>query len=169
MPEPAVKPRSAEAPHPSGDDRFKLIDATMRRHRHQPDALIEVLHTAQDVFGSLGPDLLFYIAQGLKLPPSRVYGVATFYHFFTFEPKADHACVVCLGTACYVKGGEAVREAVERYLKGGASEGRVTVDTARCIGACGLAPVAIVDGQVRGNLSPQSVLEHLKGWVTDGP
>jgi bidirectional [NiFe] hydrogenase diaphorase subunit len=169
MPEPAVKTRSADAPHPSGDDRFKLIDATMRRHRHQPDSLIEVLHTAQDVFGSLSPDLLHYIAHGLKLPTSRVYGVATFYHFFTFEPKGDHSCVVCLGTTCYVKGGEAIREAVDKFVKGETRCGRVSVETARCIGACGLAPVALVDGQVRGNLTTEIVVDLLKAWVPDGP
>src|SRR5690242_5519007 len=93
--------------HPSGDDRFKMIDATMKRHHHLPDALIEVLHTAQEIFGHLDHDILLYVARGLKLPPSRVYGVATFYHFFTFHPKGEHTCVVCLGTACYVKGGAA--------------------------------------------------------------
>ena len=76
----------------------------MKRHHHRPDALIEVLHTAQELFGHLDHDILFYVAHGLKLPPSRVYGVATFYHFFTFKPKGEHRCTVCLGTACYVKG-----------------------------------------------------------------
>lgn len=92
--------------HPSGDNRFKMLDASMKRQRFQADALIEVLHIAQELFGYLQDDILLYVAQGLKLPPSRVYGVATFYHFFTFAPKGTHTCVVCMGTACYVKGGE---------------------------------------------------------------
>ena len=83
-----------------------MLDATMKRQRFQPDALIEVLHTAQELFGYLQDDLLLYVAHGLKLPPSRVYGVATFYHFFTFAPKGEHTCVVCMGTACYVKGAD---------------------------------------------------------------
>ena len=73
--------------HPSGDNRFKMLDASMKRQRFQPDALIEVLHTAQELFGYLQDDILLYVAHGLKLPPSRVYGVATFYHFFTFAPR----------------------------------------------------------------------------------
>ena len=86
----------------------------MKRHRFAPDALIEVLHTAQELFGFLQNDILHYIAHGLKLPPSRVYGVATFYHFFSFAPKGKHTCVVCTGTACYVKGADALLAAIER-------------------------------------------------------
>ena len=85
----------------------------MKRHHHRPDALIEVLHTAQELFGHLDQDILFYIARGLKLPPSRVYGVASFYHLFTFKPKGKHQCTVCLGTACYVKGGADLLSAIE--------------------------------------------------------
>src|SRR5436309_42959 len=77
------EPGVAEASHSSGDKRFKVLDVTMKRHQFQPDALIEVLHKAQDLFGYLEQDILFYVARGLKLPPSRVYGVATFYHLFT--------------------------------------------------------------------------------------
>src|SRR5919108_1053330 len=88
--------------HPSGDNRFKLLEATMKRHQYQPDALIEVLHKAQELFGYLSTDLLLYVAHSLKLPPSRAYGVATFYHFFSLAPKGEHTCAVCLGTACYV-------------------------------------------------------------------
>ena len=73
----------------AADNRQKMLAAAMKRHQYQADALIEVLHTAQELFGYLDPDLLLYIAQGLKLPPSRVYGVATFYHFFTLKPKGD--------------------------------------------------------------------------------
>ena len=90
----------------------------MKRHQFQPDALIEVLHTAQELFGYLEHDLLLYVAHGLKLPPSRVYGVATFYHFFTFSRKGEHTCVVCMGTACYVKGADALLAAVERARPG---------------------------------------------------
>src|SRR5215468_12007021 len=98
------KPAGAPAKtHPSGDNRFKILEATMKRHQYQPDALIEVLHKAQELFGYLSTDLLITIAHSLKLPPSRVYGVATFYHFFSLAPKGEHSCVVCMGTACYVR------------------------------------------------------------------
>lgn len=155
------------AAHPSGDSRFKMLDASMKRYRYAPDALIEILHTAQELFGHLKPDLLHYIAHGLKLPPSRVYGVATFYHAFSFKPKGDHTCVVCMGTACYVKGAEAVQRTLDAFVADRAP-GSISVETARCLGACGLAPVAVFDGEVSGNLDVASTLERLKGWAANG-
>ena len=159
--------------HPSGDDRFKMLDASMKRQRFQPDALIEVLHTAQELFGYLQDDILHYVAHGLKLPPSRVYGVATFYHFFSFTPKAVHSCVVCLGTACYVKGGEVLlstvrKSAVELNAQAGGNGTFVSVATARCLGACGLAPVVVFDGEVCGTMEPAQAVSRMKGWQLDG-
>lgn len=155
--------------HPSGDKRFKLLDAAMKRHQFQADALLEVLHTAQELFGNLRPDLLIYIARGLKVPPSRVYGVATFYHFFTFTPKGEHSCNVCMGTACYVKGAASVQNALEKALgiKAGQTrpDGKASLSIARCLGACGLAPAVVFDGAVAGNLTPESASDHVKGWV----
>ena len=90
--------------HPSGDDRYKAIDRTVKRFSNEKDALLEVLNTAQETFGYLSEDLLIYVARQLSVPLSRVYGVATFYHMFTFEPLGEHNCIVCAGTACYVKG-----------------------------------------------------------------
>src|SRR5262249_29211244 len=148
--------------HPSGDPRFAKLDAAMKRHHYQPDTLIEILHTAQGLFGRLDHDLLLYVARGLKLPPSRVYGVATFYHFFRFAPKGEHTCVVCTGTACYVEGSGAVLAAVERAtgIHPGQTtpDGRVSLDTARCLGACWLAPLVVFDGEVRGDQRPEEVL-----------
>jgi bidirectional [NiFe] hydrogenase diaphorase subunit len=154
--------------HPSGDNRFKMLDASMKRHRFAPDALIEVLHTAQELFGHLSTDLLLYVAHALKLPPSRVYGVATFYHFFTFKPRGDHTCVVCMGTACYVKGAEAVHAAMNQFARTETRAGSISVETARCLGACGLAPVAVFDGEVCGNLVPDVTIDRMKGWVHNG-
>jgi bidirectional [NiFe] hydrogenase diaphorase subunit len=154
--------------HPGGDERFQKLDATMKRHRHQPDALIEVLHAAQEIFGHLDHDLLLYVARGLKLPPSRAYGVATFYHLFTFAPKGEHTCLVCLGTACYVRGAYALLATVEQVIgvQPGQTtpDGRISVDTARCIGTCGLAPLLAFDGEVCGDQTPESVRRHLGGW-----
>ena len=158
--------------HPSGDKRFKLLDATMKRHQHQPDALIEVLHTAQEIFGYLENDLLLYIAHSLKLPPSRVYGVATFYHFFSFAPKGTHTCVVCMGTACYVKGAATVLATLEQAAHVHAGEttadGRLSLLTARCLGACGIAPAVVFDGKVAGLQTPESALDQVKGWLDHG-
>jgi bidirectional [NiFe] hydrogenase diaphorase subunit len=158
--------------HPSGDARFQMLDTSMKRNHYRPDALIEILHTAQDLFGHLDHDVLFYVARGLKLPPSRVYGVATFYHLFRFKPKGEHQCTVCLGTACYVKGGSELLAAVEdasEILPGQTrSDCRVSLDTARCLGACGIAPVVVLDGKVCGKQEPEMVRERVKGWIGRG-
>jgi bidirectional [NiFe] hydrogenase diaphorase subunit len=162
-----------EEPHPSGDKRFKLLDATMKRNQHRGDALIEVLHTAQELFGSLSEDLLFYVAHALKLPTSWVYGVATFYHFFSLAPRGRHTCVVCLGTACYVKGAATLLAALEQRLGVKAGEtrkdGSASLLTARCLGACGLAPALVFDGAVAGRLEKPEALSRVKGWTADGP
>jgi bidirectional [NiFe] hydrogenase diaphorase subunit len=159
-------------PHPSGDNRFKILEATMKRHQYQPDALIEVLHNAQELFGYLGNDLLLSIAHSLKLPPSRVYGVATFYHFFSLEPKGAHTCVVCMGTPCYVKGAADVLEALETHtgVQAGqtTADGGISLQKVRCIGACGMAPLVILDETVVGQQTSESVLTHVKGWLKDG-
>ena len=155
--------------HASGDKRFKILDTHIKRHQDRSDATIEVLHKAQELFGYLEDDLLLFVANRLKLPPSRVYGVATFYHFFTLKPKGRHSCVVCLGTACYVKGAADVLAAVEKEAR--IRAGDTTADeelsllTARCIGACGIAPAVVYDGKVCARQTPESALEHVKGWI----
>lgn len=163
---------AATAPHPSGDKRFKLLEVAMKKHHFQQNALIEVLHTAQELFGYLELDLLHFIAHHLKLPPSRVYGVATFYHFFTLKPKGEHTCVVCTGTACYVKGADALLDAVAQEAHVGAGEttpdGKLSVLTARCLGACGIAPAVVLDGAVHGHETPDALRTSVKGWLTGG-
>ena len=155
--------------HASGDKRFKILEVHMKRHQFKADALIEVLHKAQELFGFLENDLLLFIAYSLKLPPSRVYGVATFYHFFTLKPQGKHTCVVCMGTACYVKGGEKVLNAVQERAK--IRPGETTPDnelsllTARCIGACGIAPAVVYDGQVAPKQTPEAALEKINQWT----
>ncbi|NJM70725.1 MAG: bidirectional hydrogenase complex protein HoxE [Scytonema sp. RU_4_4] len=164
--------KSPSKEHLSGDKRFKILDATMKRHQYQQDALIEVLHKAQELFGYLENDLLLYIAHSLKLPPSRVYGVATFYHLFSLAPKGVHSCVVCTGTACYVKGAANLLATVEKCAK--IHAGETTLDrqlsllTARCLGACGIAPAVVFDGTVCGHQTPESVTEQIKGWLKHG-
>lgn len=153
---------AAAKTHPSGDNRFKILEATMKRHQYQPDALIEVLHKAQELFGYLSDDLLMTIARSLKLPPSRVYGVATFYHFFSLAPQGEHSCAICLGTACYVKGAAALLAAVEHAagIKAGATtpDNQLSLMTARCLGACGIAPAVVVDGEVAGHVTAETLV-----------
>ncbi len=155
-------------PHPSGDKRFKILETQMKRFQFKQDALIEVLHKAQELFGFLDDGLLLYIAQMLKLPPSRVYGVATFYHYFTLKPKGEHTCVVCMGTACYVKGADKVLATLEGQtgIKAGETtpDGKVSLLSARCIGACGLAPAIVYDGVVTAKQTPEDALHKVKGW-----
>src|SRR5205085_10038294 len=148
----------------------KILDTQMKRHQHKADALIEVLHKAQELFGYLENGLLLYIAHSLKLPASRVYGVATFYHFFTLKPKGRHTCVVCLGTACYVRGADKVLAAVEERT--GIKAGETTPDnqlsllTARCIGACGIAPAVVYDGTVTPRQTPEFALQQINAWTS---
>jgi bidirectional [NiFe] hydrogenase diaphorase subunit len=142
---------------PAKDNREKLLERAMSRYQYSGDALIEVLHTAQELFGFLSPPLLKTVAHKLRLPPSRVLGVASFYHFFSLKPKGEHTFTVCLGTACYVAGALGLLETLERRCaKAGHTtpDGKVSVETARCIGSCGLAPAVIYDGAVLARVSP---------------
>ena len=146
----------------SCDRRYKTLDITLKRNRYQPDALIEVLHKAQESFGYLEKEVLRYIAQQLKLPLSRVYGVASFYHLFELAPSGSHRCIVCLGTACYVKGASQILEKLESKLQVKVGEttpdGQVSLFSARCLGACGIAPAIVLDDQVMGKQTPTGVL-----------
>ena len=177
MRSPAIKsqPKDTAKPsseHPSGDKRFKLLDATMKRHQYRSDALIEVLHKAQEAFGFLEDGVLLYIAHSLKVPPSRVYGVATFYHLFSLKPQGAHTCVVCIGTACYVKGGGDVLAALEKragiHVGETTGDGQLSLMAARCIGACGIAPAIVFDGKVAGGQTPDSALDRVQAWLNDG-
>ena len=167
-----ARPRPAEEPHPSGDDRFNLVDKHLRRVRYGQDQLIETLHLAQDVFGYLDDGILIYLARALRLPPSMVYGVATFYQLFTFDPPGDHSCTVCTGTACFVKGADdivaSLSEAHSVAAGTTAEDGSLTLRTARCIGSCGLAPVMVVDGAVLAHQTPESALEVVGAAVASG-
>jgi bidirectional [NiFe] hydrogenase diaphorase subunit len=157
--------------HPSGDERFAVIDKHLKRTRYAQDQLIETLHIAQDVFGYLDDDVLMYVARSLRLPPSMVLGVATFYQLFTFEQPGEHTFTVCTGTACYVKGAdEIVSNVTAAYgiLAGETTEdGVLTLKTARCIGSCSLAPMVLLDGVVVGNETPESVMRMVEELVAD--
>ncbi|BAZ29332.1 bidirectional hydrogenase complex protein HoxE [Cylindrospermum sp. NIES-4074] len=164
--------KAPSATHPYGDKRFKMLEATIKRYQYQQDALIEILHKAQELFGYLEKDVLIYVAHHLKLPPSRVYGVATFYHLFSLAPSGVHTCVVCTGTACYVKGAQAILANLEKSIHIHASEtsanGQISLLTARCLGACGIAPAVVFDSTVLGHQTPESVGNRIKGWLQDG-
>lgn len=155
--------------HPSGDDRYLALDRTMRQFKYKKEALLEVLNTAQESFGFLSEDLLIYISRHLHVPLARVYGVATFYHMFSFSPLGEHNCIVCTGTACYVKGADQIVKSVaEAYdIEPGetTTDDLLSLTTARCIGSCGLAPVAIFDGKVMGKETAEGLLRHIKETI----
>jgi bidirectional [NiFe] hydrogenase diaphorase subunit len=153
---------------PSQDKRWRLVDTTMRKLGNQSRGLIETLHTVQETFGYLDGAALRYVAVSLRVPLSRAYGVATFYHFFTLKPAGAHTCVVCTGTACYIKGAGQLLSTMEKEL--GVRLGQTTADgnvslvTARCLGSCGLAPAVVYDQQVAGKVTPQALRDRLVKW-----
>jgi bidirectional [NiFe] hydrogenase diaphorase subunit len=143
-----------------------VLDAALKRTGFRQDALIEVLHSAQNAFGFLTPELLWYVAGQLRLPPSRVYGVATFYNFFSLKPPGTHTVILCEGTVCYMRGATHIADALHSAFHAAPGEtspdGQVSVAIARCFGSCALAPVLVVDGQVVSNSSPELAVQRVR-------
>ncbi len=143
------------------------IAQLIRRQGGRADALIEILHQVQELEGYLSPAVLGQVARGLALPLSRVQGVASFYHLFRLEPPTPHRCAVCLGTACFVKGAADLARALERQLgvrlDDGAGNGIWALQHVSCLGACGQAPVLVVDGAMETRLpvdEPEALLQR---------
>lgn len=160
-----VRVPPAPAPAAEDDPRVALLTTQLKKARYRPDALIDLLHVAQDIYGYLSRPLLARLADELGLPPSKVLGVATFYHLFRFDPPGDHTCTVCTGTACFVKGADALVETVADELGvplgGTRLDGRVSLLEARCLGSCGMAPVALIDGRVVGKATGEGLVAAL--------
>ena len=156
---------------PSDDNRWKLINATMKRHGYQPNCLIETLHTVQETFGYLDEVSLKFVSFALKVPLSSVYGVATFYNFFNLKPQGKHTCVVCLGTACYIKGTNEIADRIKKEFKLAmgktTDDGQLSLLSARCLGACGIAPAVVIDGEVHGNISTEQTIDTLRRLAND--
>jgi bidirectional [NiFe] hydrogenase diaphorase subunit len=162
-----VPPRTAALPKPPSDDkRWRIVEAAMRRQGFDSDAIIQALHAVQQAFGFIDKPSMQYVANCLRVSLAKVYGVVTFYHFFTLKPQGKHNCVVCLGTACYIKGSGKLLEAVEQkyHLKEGETteDGELSLVVARCIGACGLAPATVIDGEVIGNPTATQLLNRIE-------
>ncbi len=140
----------------------------MRRLGHHSRGLIETLHTVQETFGYLDEEALRYVAVSLRVPFSRAYGVATFYAFFTLKPAGEHTCVVCMGTACYIKGAPQLLNGLKKDLGVGPGQttpdGQISVLTARCLGSCGLAPAVVYDKEVAGKVTPQELRDRITKW-----
>lgn len=151
------------------DRRWKLVKFTMQKHQYSRRALIETLHVVQDSFGFIDDKSMAYVAQELKLPLSKVYGVVTFYNGFTSKPAGEHTLMLCTGTACYVKGNDKLVAYMKE--KHGLEPNQTTPDnklsflTARCVGACGLAPVMVLDGQIMGKMSVDEMKARIEEWI----
>ena len=146
----------------------KLLEV-IEKNKDLPGALLPVLHEAQDIYGYLPIEVQQMVADGLNVSLSEVYGVATFYTRFSLTPKGKHQISVCLGTACYVKGSDKVLEEVEKMLgiKSGecTPDGLFSIDSCRCVGACGLAPVMMIDEEVYGKLTPAEVHKIIADYM----
>jgi NADH:ubiquinone oxidoreductase subunit E len=149
-------------------EELSTVDAIIERYRSKPGALIPVLEDVQDALGYLPASIQKKIALGLGVPFSEVYGVVTFYSFFTMVPRGKHTVKCCLGTACYVRGGKKILEKLSGTL--GIEPGETTADrlfsleTVRCLGACGLAPVITADDETFRHVKPTKVVELLKNY-----
>ena len=161
----------APPPLPSDDKRWKIVNGTMRKNGFARHALIETLHTVQSCFGYLDEDAIRFVAQSLRVPLSQAYGVVTFYHYFSLKPPGRHTMTICTGTACYIKGTVILLASAEKKL--GIAQGLTTKDgnislmTARCVGACGRAPVILTDGELHGQLTNEQMIEQLERWIVE--
>jgi NADH-quinone oxidoreductase subunit E len=146
-------------------DVMSKVDEIIGRQRHKPGSLIPVLEECQEVAGYLPVELQEYISMGLNVPGSMVYGVVTFYSFFSMVPKGRHIIKVCLGTACYVRGTKDILQKLAQEFKievGQTTEDRrFSLEAVRCLGACGLAPVMVIGNDTHGGMRPNKIAEIL--------
>jgi NADH:ubiquinone oxidoreductase subunit E len=152
--------------------KFSEIENLIDLYKDKEGNLIQILHAAEELCGYLPQDLLQFIADALHKPLSEITGVATFYSFFSMKPRGRHTIRVCLGTACYVRGGKKIIEALQNTLDVGVGEttgdGKFTFEVARCIGACGLAPAMMIDGKVYRQVTPQKLGGILAKYNDEG-
>ncbi len=149
-------------------EQWQEIDKIIDRYKFKEGTLIPVLKETQEVVGYLPLEVQHYVAQGMKLHPSQVYGVVTFYSLFTMTPRGKHTVRVCLGTACYVRGGQAILDLLRQEFKVDVNQTTqdllYTLEVINCPGTCGLAPVVCVDDDVHGIPEPAKILEILKQY-----
>ena len=161
----------SQNPFEGTEGQMKDLLKSIKAHRGEAGALMPVLHDAQNIYGYLPAEVQTVIAEELNIPLAEVYGVATFYSQFSLTPKGKHQISVCLGTACYVKGSDKILEAIEKELRISCGEctpdKKFSIESCRCVGACGLAPVMIIDGEVYGKLKPDDVAGILDKYMKD--
>ena len=149
-------------------ENFKKLDKIIAKYKGKPDALIEVLHQAQEVLGYLPKEAQVQVAQGLGVPVNQVYGIVTFYNLFTMVPKGRHTITVCLGTSCYVRGGKKIVNNIKNMLKieeGGTTDDLIfSLEIVRCIGACALSPVITVDKDIYSHVTVTKIPKILSKY-----
>jgi len=148
-------------------EKLKKLETFIDSIEEKEGCLINVLHEAQHLFGYLPEELQLFISQKLGIPAAKVFGVVTFYSYFTMEPRGKHVISICMGTACFVKGAESILEEFKKQLKvkdNTSEDGLFSIDTLRCVGACGLAPVVTVDGKVFGRVKVEDVEKIIKEY-----
>lgn len=152
--------------HAPENAHYEKLREYIREQVDKPGPLIQVLHRAQEIFGYLPLEVQDFVAREMNIPHSEVYSVVTFYNFFRTEPMGDHIINVCLGTACHVKGAQQILDTLAEELDihvGGTTEDRFfTLSTARCFGACGLAPAMMIDEDVFGKLTPYKARKAIR-------
>lgn len=148
------------------DDRYEKALEIIKSYKEVKGGLMPVLQQIQNVYGYLPEDILKRVSEELDIPMSEIYGVATFYSFFSLKPKGEHIIRVCLGTACYVKGAQQIIDKLSEVLNVDVNDttkdGKFTLEATRCLGACGLAPVMMIDSKVYGRLTPDDIPNIIK-------
>ena len=143
------------------EEMYQQLEAFINNLPDKKGALIEVLHKAQGIFGYLPQEVQLFVGEKLDIPASKIYGVVTFYSYFTIEPRGEFVINVCMGTACFVRGSGAVLDEFQKVLgiKTGetTADGKYTIEVLRCVGACGLAPVVTINDKVYGHVGPTDV------------
>ena len=158
--------------HIPDNEQYRELGRYIDSVKDMPGPLINVLHKAQEIFGYLPLEVQTFVSKRLNVPLSQVYGVVTFYNFFSMTPRGKYTINICLGTACYVKGAAKVMDYFKEEL--GISEGETTEDgmftltSARCFGACGLAPVLMVNEDVFGHVDRKKVLQIVEEYRKKG-
>lgn len=152
-------------------EKFILLDSFIAQQECKETAIIAVLHKAQKLFGYVPKELQLYVSRKLKVPAAKVYGVVSFYSYFTQTPQGEHTISMCMGTACFVKGIGVIKDNIQRTLhidnNQTTADGQFTLKEVRCIGACGLAPVIMVDDTIIGNIKASEIEAIIKTYSSN--
>ncbi|NLB61041.1 MAG: NADH-quinone oxidoreductase subunit NuoE [Clostridiales bacterium] len=147
---------------------YSKLDAIIAKWRDESGGLIPIMQGAQEIFGCINEEIQTYVAESLNIPVSTVYGISTFYSLFALQAKGKYVIGLCLGTACYVRGAQALVDELQKQLKveigQTTQDGLFTLDATRCIGCCGLAPAMMINDEVYGELKPDDIPRILENY-----